>query len=74
MQRGQRSGVLITGLLGVGLGRGVQASWIGVEGGEERGVPPRGMETHDAATETSRRERRWAYPPGHEVVCRLVTL
>lgn len=41
-KRGQRSGVLITGLLGVGLGHGVQASWIGVERREERGVPLEG--------------------------------
>ena len=39
-----------------------------------KGSPPRGTETHDAATETSRKERRWAYPPGPGVDSQLVTL
>lgn len=42
--------------LRVSLGYGIQDSWVGVGAGQERGSPPRGMKTHDAATEQSRRQ------------------
>lgn len=38
VQGGRRSGVWRAGLLGIRLGCGFRDSWIGVEGGEDRGL------------------------------------
>lgn len=53
--------------MGVSLGYGIQDSWVGVGAGQERGSPPRGMKTHDAATEQSRRQQVCSSERGEKV-------
>lgn len=53
--------------LRVSLGYGIQDSWVGVGAGQERGSPPRGMKTHDEATEQSRRQQVCSSERGEKV-------